>query len=188
MGKLEQELKKEIRRTRINTAIIRTLAVGGVIAVGILAPNVLGALGKLGLINPAQKRQTIRKSLGRLIENGYVSFEKGEVRLTRKGEKLAAFLGEGRMKVSKPRRWDGKWRILIFDIPERRKISREKVRNMLIELGFKKIQDSVWTYPYDCEDLIQILKADLRIGKDLLYIIADKVERDRALRQEFGLP
>jgi hypothetical protein len=46
----------------------------------------------------------------------------------------------------------------------------------------------VWVYPYDCEDLITLLKADFKIGKDLLYVITESIENDKWLRQSFGFP
>ena len=54
-------------------------------------------------------------------------------------------------------------------------------------IGFVRLQDSVWVYPYDCEDLITLLKADFRVGKDVLYLIVDSIENDKYLRAEFNL-
>ena len=45
----------------------------------------------------------------------------------------------------------------------------------------------MWVYPYDCEDIIGLLKTDFGVGKDVLYIIADEIENDRHLRHEFDL-
>ena len=56
-----------------------------------------------------------------------------------------------------------------------------------MHIGFVRLQDSVWVYPYDCEDLIVLLKADFKIGKDVLYMIVDEMEGDTHLRKEFGL-
>ena len=187
MGNLEKKIKQKIRRTRINSAIIAALSIAGILAVGFIAPNVIGAMGKMGLINPHQKRQGIKKSLTRLIEGGYVAMEGGKVLLTPRGETYAALLKEGGFAVRKPRRWDGKWRIIIFDIPEKKKYKREQIRNMLTALGCTHLQDSVWVYPYDLEDIVTVLKTDLRIGRGLLYIIADTIENDASLRAHFGL-
>jgi len=185
MGKIEDSVRKKMRRTRINSAIIGTLAVSGGLAITILAPNVLGALGKIGLL--PQRRQAIKKSLTKLIEHGYVVLEHGRARLTPKGETYAALIGEGKLAPKKPRRWDGKWRVLIFDIPERRRGTRAQIRRTLLQLGFTRLQDSVWVYPYDCEDIVTLFKVDLRVGKDLLYMVVDKMEFDAPLRQRFGL-
>ena len=172
-------------------AIIATLAVGGGVALAVLSPNGLGAMGRIGLTNPRQKRQNIEKSLSRLIRSGYaVLVEEGgrkRVRLTSKGERYAALVGEGKLVPKKPKYWDKKWRMLIFDIPERRRSVRNQIRVTLMNLGFYRLQDSVWVYPYDAEDLITLLKADFKIGKDVLYVVADAIEYDLPLRQHFGL-
>ncbi|MDO8517839.1 MAG: hypothetical protein Q7S26_00910 [bacterium] len=190
MGVIEQKIKRDIRRTKINTAILGTLSVAGILAVGVLAPNVLGAMGKVGIIKSHQK-QGIKRSLSRLITHGYIVVEGMEtgkrLRLTPKGERCAALLGEGRLMPKKTKRWDKKWRILIFDIPERRRKTRDQIRITLVTLGFRRLQDSVWVYPYDCEDIITLLKVDFRIGKDVLYIVADTIEYDLPLKKHFNL-
>ena len=56
-----------------------------------------------------------------------------------------------------------------------------------MHIGFVRLQDSVWVYPYDCEDLIVLLKADFKIGKDVLYMIVDELQGDWERRKEFGL-
>lgn len=190
MGVIEQKIKSDIRRTKINAAILGTLSVAGILAVGVVAPNVLGAMGKLGIIKPYH-RQGVKRSLSRLIKHGYITIEgsagKKHVRLTPKGERYAALLGEGKLMPKKPRRWDKKWRMLIFDIPEGRRKTRDYIRSTLVRLGFYRLQDSVWVHPYDCEDLIILLKADFHIGKDVLYIVADVIEYDLPLKKHFNV-
>ena len=191
MGDIEKKIHAKVRRTRINTAIITTLAGTGILMMALMAPNALQVLKQFGPKQSSQKRQGISRSLARLIERGYVKVEgfgkDRSVALTAKGEKFAALLGEGRLAPKRQKRWDEKWRMLIFDIPERRKRLREIVRMHLVEFGFERIQDSVWVYPYDCEDLIALLKLEYGIGKDVLYIVADVIENDSALQKHFNL-
>lgn len=182
MGVIESQIKKQIRLSRINKAVITSLAVAGGIGIAVVAPNLANVLGKT---LSAQLKQTTQRSLTRLVKHGYIRLDGGTARLTQKGEKCAALMGEGKLVPKKPKRWDRKWRILIFDISNRSK--RDQVRKTLRTLGLCRLQNSVWVYPYDCEDLITLLKADFRIGKDLLYIVADAVEHDKALRYHFGL-
>lgn len=190
MGKMEERNTKAIRRTKINRAIISTVAVAGIITVAAIAPKLLGTLGKTKYARQFLYRS--RSNISKLIREGYLELErkdgKAYIRLTEKGERFATLMHEGKLAPKKPRRWDGKWRLLIFDIPEKRKGTREKIRAILIALGFVRLQDSVWAYPYDCEDFIAILKADFKIGKDVLYIIADQIEYDAPLREHFNLP
>ena len=91
-------------------------------------------------------------------------------------------------KLKKQKRWDRKWRLIIYDIAER---GKGKIRRQIFELfkiaGFYRLQNSIWVYPYDCEDVIGLLKTDFGVGKEILYIIADEIENDRYLRQYFEL-
>ena len=76
----------------------------------------------------------------------------------------------------------------MYDMKEPRKKLRDRLRATLIDLGFVKLQNSVWVYPYDCEDLITLIKADSKIGQEVLYVIADTIENDKHLKEMFGLP
>jgi len=186
---MEKRNARSIRRTKINTAIIGVVAVAGVIAIAAVAPRLINLFGKSKYVR--QRLYQSRSRVSSLIARGYLTIEmkhgKKYVRLTPKGEHFAALIRDGVMPLKKPRRWDGKWRLLIFDIPERRKRIRGQIRSTLTTLGFVRLQDSVWVYPYDCEDYMVVLKADLRVGKDVLYIIADQIEYDKPLRRHFNL-
>ena len=74
-----------------------------------------------------------------------------------------------------------------LDIKEEAVGLRRKIRNELIQFGFEKLQNSVWITPHDCEELIMLLKTDFGIGKDVLFIVADKVENEQELRKLFEL-
>jgi len=187
MGYLEKESGKRARRANIKKVILGSVAAAGVISVAVLAPNVLGALGKLGFLPNKRQKEIIRASRERLVRQGLLRWEDNKLRLTPTGTAALRKLELADYKLQKPKRWDGKWRVLIFDIPEKRKGLRDKVRRTLTAVGFVRLQDSVWLYPYDCEDLIVLLKADFKIGKDLLYLIVDSLENDTAFRKFFGI-
>ncbi|KKQ26750.1 MAG: hypothetical protein US41_C0035G0003 [Parcubacteria group bacterium GW2011_GWB1_37_13] len=157
-----------------------------------MAPNALQALKFFG-IEPRNKWQkyNFNHSIKRLKKHGLIIFEKTSrgifARLTPKGEdRLRKFKLLG-YKLKKPKKWDKKWRVLIFDIKEERKGTRDKIRFTLKRIGFLRLQDSVWVYPYDCEDLVILMKADLKIGKDLLYLIVDTIEGDNKIKKYFKL-
>lgn len=190
MGKIEKRSEAILRKTRINGAIIGALQGAGFLAVAMVAPKAVGMLGKMKLL--PQERYRVQSALARMIEMGYVRLEKGsgaqKVRLTEKGEAFALLIAEGQARPKKPKRWDGKWRLVIYDLKNVSVGFRARVRSMLRSFGFVLLQNSVWAYPYDCEDLIFILKQELKLGGSLLYIIADQIENDRALRARFSLP
>ena len=91
------------------------------------------------------------------------------------------------MQLNKRKRWDKHWRVIIFDIPERRRGTRDRLRIVMREAGFYRLQDSVWLYPHDCEDFVTLLKADLKIGAAVLYMVVEKIENDSKLKEHFLL-
>ena len=186
MGILEQEMKTERRNKNIQKAILGTVAAAGLVAVIAVAPNAIQVLGMFG--KKGRYKERIESSRKRLVQNGLLEYTKeGFLKLTTKGEVKLRQLELHEYKLKKPKKWDKKWRMLSFDIREERKTLRDKVRRTLVTIGFEKLHKSVWVYPYDCEDLITLLKADFKIGRDILYIIADKVENDGWLKKKFGL-
>jgi DNA-binding transcriptional regulator PaaX len=91
-------------------------------------------------------------------------------------------------RLIKKHQWDRRWRLVIYDIPQSKKKVRDQLRYFLIRTGFIKIQGSVWVFPFECEELIELTKKDLLIGKELLYAVVETIESDRWLRKHFKLP
>lgn len=191
---LEQRVKVRARRGAIQSALLLTLFGVGVVTIAAAAPNVLQLLKYTNpdWIAPRNPNQRLRETLNRMKKKGLVRFvRRGNNMfpvLTTNGEKEAERVRIGHKGIPVPRRWDGRWRIVAFDIPEGRKRQRVLVRQFLMTLGFMRLQDSMWVHPYDCEEIIKLIKTDLRVGHDLIYIIADAIENDRHIRGFFDLP
>src|SRR3989338_7820250 len=190
MEQLEQRAKRKSRGHNLRHIILTTVVMAGILSAAVVAPNVIGALGKMGIITPHKRRkELINRARDRLVKQGLMTRDNhGFLSLTKKGAHVLSGLEIANYQLKKPKHWDKKWRLLIFDIPEYRRALRNKLRRSLLAVGFQRLQHSVWVYPYPCEDFVALLKADFDIGKDLLYIITDEVERDRHLRIRFGLP
>ena len=128
--------------------------------------NVVAAARKKGLVKQISK-------------NG-----KNFLELTAKGELQRLFVN---MAVLKQNKWDGKWRILIFDIPEDAREKRNHLRGLLKKNNFVKLQQSVFInpYPLNREALRYLnqtgLKAFIRIIK------VEEMDDDSDLRKKFGL-
>jgi len=139
--------------------------------------------------NPNYK---IRVAFKKLSDKKLIAYQKTSrgwsAHLTPLGKKHAEKLFTlDRIVIEKPKNWDGRWRVVIFDIWERRRPARNKLRYLLQKSGFYKIQNSVWVYPYDCEELIALLRVEMRLGNSVLYIIAEGIEQDQKLVTHFGL-
>ncbi len=187
MGTIEKESKQRAKRNQMRKIILETIKVGGILSVAVLAPNVLGAMEKFGFVPGRRQRELIKRSVDRMYLQGLLRHVAGGLRLTEQGEKQLRVLQLKVFKPKMPPRWDTKWRVLIFDIPEQKRKLRDEIRRTLIGNGFIRIQDSVWVYPYDCEDWISLWKAELRVGSELLYLIVDSIEGDSILKRKFKL-
>ncbi|MDD5290221.1 MAG: CRISPR-associated endonuclease Cas2 [Patescibacteria group bacterium] len=105
--------------------------------------------------------------------------------LTKKGKKIVTKLLI-KTKIKK-QKWDGQWRILIFDIPENKRRFRDNMRQSLLNLGFIKLQKSVWITPYDIiDDLYEIIPG-FREGDWFEYVEAKHISSEKRLKDLFGL-
>ena len=170
--------------------ILSTIAVGGLVTLAAAFPNALQALTLF--TGKPRRPYYVRTVIDKLVDRGFIEFRKNSrgkkyLHLTGKGQRELLKYQVGELTIKKPKRWDGKWRIIIFDIKELRHSDRDRLRMQLKKLGFVKLQQSVWVFPYDCEELTVLLKSFFKFGKDLLYMTVDHLEYDRDLRRHFGL-
>lgn len=189
MGNVERKARKRRVKEDIQSIVLNVVAVGGVVAASMIAPNVVQLLrfGKdrrsAFRVNTAFNRLIDRKLL-EVRGNG----ERRSVRLTEAGERALALEKARTLTRSHERRhWDGQWRMVMFDIPEHRRATRMRLYALMREIGFFKLQQSVWIYPYDCEELIQLIKAEIRAGYSVLYGVVRALEGDGLARKHFKL-
>jgi DNA-binding transcriptional regulator PaaX len=71
--------------------------------------------------------------------------DKEFLKVTEKGQ-MEILMSKSEIIV--PKRWDGKWRIIMFDIPEGVREKRNKLRRFLKKSNFYKLQASVFIHPY----------------------------------------
>lgn len=186
MTVLETQSTTRQRRANIKSMILGSVAIAGMLPIALIAPNVIGAIHKLGMLPKRRQDEYIAVARRKLKKEGLLVEDGGFLRLSPKGERALQKLSP-RMLLQKPHKWDGKWRVLIFDIPEKRRVARDNIRGRLRSSGFIRAQDSVWIYPYPCEEFVALLKAECRVGKDMLYLIVDTLEGDARFRKIFNL-
>ncbi len=190
MGNLEEASRKRKRKLDIQHAVLATIAVTGLVAFAAVAGNAMQLLDYLPN-NKYNLRYRAKSAAGRLVARGYATWVEKDgmkfLRITPKGRQAFAF-EQAKISLRSQKKWDGRWRMVVFDVPERRRRIRNRLRAVMSEIGFVRLQDSVWVYPYDCEDFVALLKAELKIGKAVLYAIADTIEHDRGIREHFKLP
>lgn len=110
------------------------------------------------------------------------------ISLTAKGKKKAGKYNIDELEIKKPRKWDGKWRVLIFDIKEKHKIKREALRGKIKELGLYQLQESVWVCPYEFQKEMETLRHFFLLSKnDMKVIVASEIEDDEKVKSFFDM-
>ncbi len=134
----------------------------------------------------------LKRAIKSLYKAGSVKEEKnldGTVRvvLSKDGKKLAEECELESLQIKKPKRWDGNWRIVIFDVPEKFRFVRDSVRSLFRGFGFYELQKSVFVYPFPC--LAEIGKVVKFYGaeKHFRLITANSLDNEAELIDKFNL-
>lgn len=174
---------------QVTKGILKSVAESASVTVNHIADIILGS--KYDSSRDRFRKSYFKRRFQEMIGHGLIFIDKENgksyVRLTKKGEKKLERYELGGLTVEKPKHWDGKWRLVIFDIREKRRSTRDLLRQQLQGLGSVRLQNSVWVYPYDFSEVTVLFKAEAMIGKDILYLTVEELENDGWLRRHFGL-
>ena len=154
--------------------------------------NTFGIDNWSSIFKTARQKYEMNLVFKRLKNKGLIRLgnKSGEVfiSLTPKGK---IYLKENFLNIKFPdqsnEKWNGKWHIVIFDIPESRRKIRNILRFHLKRIGFLQVQASVWAYPFQCSELITLVKTYFGLSNEVLYIIADSIEGEISLKKKFKL-
>lgn len=109
------------------------------------------------------------------------------LRLTEQGKRYAKqeeFFGST-LQIKRPKKWDRLWRIVIFDIPEKKRLFRDILRNHLKTIGFKELQQSVFIFPFPCESEMAALIELYHATRYVRIITAQKIDNQEKLKDHF---
>lgn len=179
--------------------ILTTLAQGGeLLLVSLMQPRTGLTNRFLGDYRRAQERDQIAKYRAkirlaltkleqqRLVEvkhtNGNI-----ELSITEDGRRRVKRYDTEQFVINPPKAWDGKWRIVGFDIPERWRQARDSLRDLLKRLGFYPLQKSVWVIPWPCRNEIEVIRYAYALEKDLWFCETDTLDREVELIEHFDL-
>jgi len=180
-------------KSEIAKDVLTWLAIAG--AIYIVAGSPYFALNLVRNIKRWQKYKK-RKRLGeifkRLQKQGCIEIKKQNhqiyIGLTEKGKKMAGWFQIDALKIKRPKKWDRRYRIVIFDIAQFKKFYRDAFRGKLKELGFYRLQDSVWIIPFDCRDEIELLREFFGLSyKEMRLVVTKDIGPDDWLRKIFKI-
>lgn len=183
----------KIKARYYSREVLKYLLIAGVITIAsILSPQV-----PYQLLRRALSKKKIDKKRGTdcfryLRKKGLIALkQEGHdtcVMLTQEGKKRAGKYQIDELRIARPKKWDGKWRVVIFDIPSTSDVIRNVFRRKLKELGFYLLQKSTWVYPFECKEEITLLREFLGAEQKQIRVLeVNKIEDDRFLKTIFHL-
>jgi len=191
---IREFLDSGTKKAQITQVVLCVLAVASIPALVLVAAAMGNAIQIFKQFNGSNhlSKEQIRNSMNNLRRQKFIEYVANKngktiVKITQKGEsRLRAFDIE-LMKIKKPKKWDGKWRLVMFDIPMRFTKSREALRYHLKELNFVQLQKSAWIYPYPCEDEIIFIADFFGIGKYVEILTTENISKHEKLKKYFHL-
>lgn len=175
------KLKKEGSSWGLTRDILLCLAAGTLIVFAVAAVPAFGYI--LGGINEEnfrkKKKGRLTQALKRLEKQKNIKWVEKEGKyfliVTKNGKKKILKYQIDEMKLQKPKEWDGKIRMVAFDIPEKNKGAREMLRKKLRDLGFFQLQRSVFLTPFECREEIDFLKSYFEITPYMHYVVVSEI-------------
>ena len=189
-------VKNKSNKKEITKKIIKGIFLAGGIAIAMTDPKfgykILPKLIKHFSYKAKNKkeRKKVYDTFYRLRQQNLIIFENrgGQlfISLTKEGKEKAGKYQIDDLEIKKPKKWDGKWRVLIFYIKNKKNIKREALRGKIKELGLHQLQKSVWVHPYNFSEEIGLLRSFFGLSKDeMKIIIALEIEDDKKIRKIF---
>ncbi len=144
---------------------------------------------------PLEFQKIDRRVLQRIVREFYrdrlVDFKEDrdsniQIILTELGIKKALRYNIDAISIRNPKKWDGKWRLVVFDIPEKMKKAREALRDKLRKLGFYQLQKSVFVFPFACHDEINFIVEFFELRPHVRIMTVLDVTNEAELKLHFG--
>lgn len=193
---MNEETKERVGE--VATLILKILVVGAAVVTIATLPGLVRLLPR-----PKRARRLypweIRRARLRLQKQQMIKLLKENreavIRLTPRGRECFELIEEEKRRraafdaITMPgyKPWDGLWRVVTFDIPDRRKVVREALRAKLKLLGFFPLQKSVFVHPAPCEKEIAYIAGFFSAEPHIHLIRAKHIDPEHQIREHFGL-
>ena len=184
-----------MRQSEIGKQILKYLIMGGGLFFILSSPvGTRRLLKQIPKELKKYKRAQLLRALSKLKERNQVTHVMEQkniitVNITSDGKTCLKKFDFDNLSIQRPKVWDQKWRMVIFDIPEKKKLAREALREKLKDLGLIKLQDSIWVTPFPCEQEINLIKSVFNLSDYWLdVIVTDNIGlREYQFRKYFSL-
>lgn len=193
MTKIEEQVKrKNIRKGALQRKVILLLTAGLALGLSRNPKQYFRVVRAVGEEWKDIKRDSLNRAIRSLYESKLVETKDNRdgtltLILSKEGKRLALTYDIENMGIRAPAQWDKKWRIVMFDVPEKFKGVRDTLRMHFKSMGFYEFQKSVFVHPYPCAKEIEYLMEFYDSRKYIRFIIATDIDNALELKKHFNL-
>lgn len=177
-----QEEKRKESFLGLTREVLAAVGSGGLIITAIVVPGTGYIFNYIerSRLQKAHARGYLTRTVKRLEKQELVSWREVNGILTliisNRGVKQTLRSKIDDIRLTVPEKWDRKYRVITFDIPEQKKYARELLRAKLKEWSFTQLQKSVFVTRVPCKDELQLLIQALEISEYVSYIVATSID------------
>lgn len=181
------------RTSDIVDSLLVAVAEAGSLGLVVIAPNGLQAIEPhvMKLITGKDRRREARRIARYMRQQKLISIQPADgdnfkITLTEKGKTRSKQARFDRLEIDRGN-WDEKWRVVMFDIPEQHKTTRDYISRHLRLIGFKPLQRSVFIYPYPVDEFVALLNEIFpEVENHLNYMTAEDIDQHNKLVKQFA--
>lgn len=199
-GMLTKEFiwKNLIENSRVKQTtkvVLGILLFAGAAGTAIVAPNLFSVMGAKRYGFKKYRASDVKKFKNTFyqLKNRKLAYSKEgrgarkELGLTQEGYQAALKTLFENYYIQKPDKWDGVWRVVIFDVPTSKNRFRDILRERLENMGFLQMQKSVFVSPYECKNELDLICEVYDLWDHVNYFEALNIDNEGELRRSFGL-
>lgn len=182
-------MKKYKKGELVKTILLLTVATGAVATVCVLPGLSVLFVGLKA--KSSKERFRVKRTLSGMEARGLIKREvkngKEILLLTPKGTDMAWSALAENMNIPRQKKWDKKWRVVMFDIPETKSKIRQEVSFKIKDIGMMAVQNSVFISPFPCKKEIDTITKHYDVDKYFIYLEADTVVSHQDLKKHFDV-
>lgn len=138
----------------------------------------------------AINRRALRNAIRKLYRSRLVYIQDNNdgtvsMILTEQGHKKALTYDIDSISIKPMKKWDARWRMVVFDVPEKFKKARNSLSLTLKKMGLHRLQKSVFVHPFECKDEVDFVVEFWNVRPFVRYVITHSIDNDFHLRDIF---
>ncbi len=178
--------KRRFKISKRQKEIIKYIGLCVLAVSAIALPGIAPLLKYFKPKNEYQKK-SFRRSFNDLVNKNIIFLSGEKIKLSKRGTELYKKYQIEDIKIKKSKKWNGIWHLVSYDIPEKYKKNRDYFRFVIQKLGFRKIQNSLWVFPWECKEEISIICQNIGVHPFVVYMNTKEIPNQNKYKTYFNL-